>query len=162
MIWIFCLLLALVFSLVNIIFLKKSRTAGNVIEIILLYLFVFQIGLMSFIAFIAHVFRDPEIAALVGWQPGSPFQYEVGMMNLGLAVLGFLYIWFRKEFWLATAIIAAVTMAGCGVGHVREIIVNNNWAPGNAGLGIWLQTVLVPITLLVLVYFYRRSVLKTF
>ena len=82
-------------------------------------------------------------------------------MNLGLAVLGFLCIWFRKEFWLATAIIAAVTMAGCGVGHVREIIVNNNWAPGNAGLGIWLQTVLVPITLLVLVYFYRRSVLKT-
>lgn len=132
MIWIFCLLLALVFSLVNIIFLKKPRTAGNVIEIILLYLFVFQIGLMSFIAFIAHVFRGPEIAALVGWQPGSPFQYEVGMMNLGLAVLGFLCIWFRKEFWLATAIIAAVTMAGCGVGHVREIIVNNNWAPGNA------------------------------
>jgi hypothetical protein len=161
MIWIFCLLLALVFSLVNIIFLKKPRTAGNVIEIILLYLFVFQIGLMSFIAFIAHVFRGPEIAALVGWQPGNPFQYEVGMMNLGLAVLGFLCIWFRKEFWLATAIIAAVTMAGCGVGHVREIIVNNNWAPGNAGLGIWLQTVLVPITLLVLVYFYRRSVLKT-
>jgi len=156
MIWLICLFLAVIFSAVNIFWSKKPRTAGNLIEIVLLYLFVFQVGLMCALAFINHVFNGPAIAALIGWPAGSPFQYEVGMMNLGLAVLGFLCIWFRKDFWLATAIVASVTMAGCGVGHVIEIVTKNNWSPYNAGPGIWIQTVALPIVLLTLVYFYRK------
>jgi len=157
MIWLFCLALAVIFSAVNIIFSRKPRTAENIVEIVLLYLFVFQIGVMCLLAYINHVFNGPAICKLIGWEPGSPFQYEVGMMNLGLGVLGILCIWYRKEFWLATAIIASVTMAGCGVGHVIEVVTRNNWSPYNAGIGIWIQTVLVPIALLTLVYFYRRS-----
>jgi uncharacterized BrkB/YihY/UPF0761 family membrane protein len=156
MIWLICLALAAIFSVVNIIWSKKPRTAANIIEVVLLYLLVFQVGVMCLIAFINHVFNGPAIAVLIGWAPGSPFQYEVGMMNLGLGVLGILCIWFRKDFWLATAIVASITMVGCGVGHVREIIYNNNWSPYNAGLGIWIQTVLLPIALLTLVYFYRK------
>jgi len=156
MIWIFCLALVVIFSLVSIFRMKKPRSAGKVVETILLYLFVFQVGLMCLMSFYNHVFNGPAIATLIGWSAGSPFQYEVGMMNLGLGVLGVLCIWYRKDFWLATAIIASVTMVGCGVGHVREIIVNNNWSPYNAGPGIWIQTVLVPIALLVLVHYYRK------
>jgi predicted membrane channel-forming protein YqfA (hemolysin III family) len=156
MIWLICLSLAIIFSLVNIILSKKPRTAANIIEIVLLYLFVFQVGVMCLLAYINHVFNGAAISALIGWAPGSPFQYEVGMMNLGEGVLGILCIWFRKDFWLATAIVASVTMVGCGVGHVREIIFNNNWSPYNAGPGIWIQTVLLPIALLTLVYFYRK------
>ncbi len=156
MIWLVCLALAAIFSIVNIVLSKKPRTAANIVEIVLLYLFVFQVGVMCLLGYINHVFNGAEISRLLGWPAGSPFQYEVGMMNLGLAVLGILCIWFRKDFWLATAITASVTMAGCGVGHVREIIFNNNWSPYNAGPGIWIQTVFLPIALLTLVYFYRK------
>jgi len=156
MIWLFCLALAVIFSLVNIFFSKQPRTAGNIVEIVLLYLLVFQVGVMCLIASVNHVFNGPAISALIGWAPGSPFQYEVGMMNLGLGVLGILCLWFRKDFWLATAIVASVTMVGCGVGHVLEIVYHNNWSPYNAGPGIWIQTVLLPIALLTLVYCYRR------
>jgi hypothetical protein len=157
MIWVFCLALAAIFSVVNIIFSKKPRTAANIVEIILLYILVFQVGVMCLIAYVGHVFHGPAIAKMIGWAPGSPFQYEVGMMNLGEGILGILCIWFRKDFWLATAIMASVTMAGCGVGHAIDVIRNNNLSPYNAGIGIWIETTLLPILLLTLVYFYRRS-----
>jgi hypothetical protein len=156
MIWLICLALVVVFSAVNIVLSKKPRTAANIIEIILLYIFVFQIGVMDLLAYINHVFNGAAIATLIGWAPGSQFQYEVGMMNLGQGVLGILCIWFRKDFWLATAIGCAVTMVGCGWGHWLEIVNHNNWSPYNAGPGIWIETILLPIALLTLVYFYRK------
>lgn len=157
MLWILGILLIAIASVINIVFTKKPRTAANIIEIVLLYTLFFQVGIVCLIAYYGHVFRGPEIAAQIGWPAGSGFQYEVGMMNLGLGVLGVLCLWFRKDFWLATAIIASVIMAGCGVGHIRDIILNNNWNPYNAGPAIWIETFIMPVVLLTLVYFYRKN-----
>lgn len=156
MIWMFFLSLTAIFSAVNIIFSKKPRTAANILEIILLYVLVFQIGVSGLIAYAMHVFNGPAVAAMIGWPAGSPFQYEVGMMNLGQGVLGILCIWFRKDFWLATVIVAATTMIGCGVGHIRDLIINANNAPYNAGFAIILQDGVFPVVWLGLVLTYKR------
>jgi hypothetical protein len=156
MLWMLGISLITIASVINIVFTKKPRTAANIVEIVLLYALFFQVGVVCLLAYYGHVFNGPAIAAQIGWPAGSGFQYEVGMMNLGLGVLGILCLWFRKDFWLATAIIASVIMAGCGVGHIREIIVNNNWNPYNAGPAIWIETFVMPAVLLVLVYFYRK------
>src|ERR1044072_8454591 len=74
-----------------------------VIDRLLLYLFVFPLGLLGLWAFLGHVFFAEQSAASIGWAP-SPFQYEVGVANLGLA-LAALYAAFRGfEARLAVAI----------------------------------------------------------
>lgn len=151
-----CLGLGLVFATVNIIFSKKPRNARNVIEIFLLYVLVFSIGIECLFGFYGHVFMGAAIAAQLGWPAGSGFQYEVGMMNLMFAVLGIMAIWFRGDFWLAVVVASAVAFFGCGVGHIRDLVLHGNLNPYNAGIGIWNQTIVVPLMLLVLLYFYRK------
>lgn len=56
-----------------------------VIDRLLRYLFLFPLGLLGLWAFIGHVFFAGQSAASIGWAP-SPFQYEVGVANLGLGL----------------------------------------------------------------------------
>src|SRR5690242_14826201 len=77
-----------------------------VIDRLLRYLFVFPLALLGLWAFLGHIFFAEQSAASIGWAP-SPFQYEVGIANLGLA-LAALYAAFRGyEARLAVGIAAA-------------------------------------------------------
>jgi hypothetical protein len=49
---------------------------------------------------------------------------------------------------LATAIVAAIFFGGDAIGHVRQMILENNFATGNAGSWFWID-VLLPVILLV-------------
>lgn len=84
------------------------------------------------------------------------FQSEVAVTNLVFAVLGLLTIWFRGNFWLATAIGYAVFMMGAGAVHIYQLIVAGNRAPLNAGTAILALDLVVPAILLVLVVAYCR------
>ena len=126
----------------------RPVTLGVVIDKLLRYLFLFPLGLQGLWAFVGHVFFAEESAASIGWAP-SPFQYEVGVANLGLG-LAAIYAAFRGfEARAAVAIAAACFLAGAGVGHVRQILEEDNFAPGNAG-SILFTDFLVPIVILVL------------
>jgi len=124
---------------------------GFVIDRLLRYLFVFPLGLQGLWAFVGHVFFAEESAASIGWASG-PFQYEVGVANLGLG-LASLYAAFRGfEARLAVAIAAACFLGGAGIGHIRDIVEAGNFAPGNAG-PIMVTVFLTPIAVLVLLFF---------
>src|ERR1700723_1846377 len=73
----------------------------------LLYLLVIYVGLMGLLTAYAHVFRPVQTSASIGWST-SPYEYEVGMADLTVGVLGVLCLKFRGNFWLATAIANAV------------------------------------------------------
>ncbi len=98
----------------------------------------------------AHVLRGPETAQGIGWQPGSPFQFEIGMANLAFGVLGILCIWQRGGFWTATGIGVAVLFLGCAYGHVYEMVVHHDYAAYNAGAGIFFNDAVIPVIILVL------------
>jgi hypothetical protein len=66
---------------------------GFVIDQLLRYLFLFPLGIQGLWAFIGHVFFAERSAAAIGWAT-SPFQYEVGVANLGLG-LAAIYAAFR-------------------------------------------------------------------
>lgn len=68
----------------------------------------------------AHVFRPLETSASIGWST-SPYEYEVGMADFTVGVLGLLCLKFRGNFWLATAIANAVWLLGDAVGHIRQM-----------------------------------------
>jgi hypothetical protein len=129
---------------------KKPLTKGKVVEVILLYILVIFVGVACLLAAIAHVFMGPETAAGIGWQPGSPFQFEIGMANLAFGVLGILCIWKRGEFWTATGIGVAVLFLGCAYGHFYEMVVHQDYAPYNAGAGIIFNDAVLPVIILIL------------
>jgi Na+/melibiose symporter-like transporter len=124
---------------------------GFVIDRLLRYLFLFPLGVQGLWAFVGHVFFAEQSAASIGWA-ASPFQYEVGVANLGLG-LASIYAAFRGfEARLAVAIAAACFLIGAGIGHIRDIVAHGNLAPGNAG-PIMVTDFLTPIAVLALLFF---------
>jgi hypothetical protein len=122
-----------------------------VIDRLLRYLFLFPLGIQGVWAFIGHVFFPQQSAASIGWAP-SPFQYEVGVANLGLG-LACIYAAFRGfEARVAAGIVAACFLLGAGIGHIRDIVATGNRAAGNAG-PIMFTDFLTPIAILALLFF---------
>jgi hypothetical protein len=62
---------------------------------------------------------------------------------------------FDRGFWLATIIVLSIFMLGAAVGHVRSMIAEHNFAPGNAGYIFWYD-ILAP-AFLVVMYVAKRS-----
>ena len=131
-------------------------TLRVIVDKLLRYLFVFPLGVQGLWQFLGHVFMPEESASAIGWE-ASPFQYEVGVANLGLG-LASLYAAFKGfEARAATAIAAACFLGGAGVGHIIDIAQGDNLAPGNGG-PILVADFLTPIAILVLLLvFPRRS-----
>jgi Na+/melibiose symporter-like transporter len=122
-----------------------------VIDRLLRYLFFFPLGLQGLWGFVGHVFFAERVAESIGWAT-SPFQYEVGVANLGLG-LASLYAAFKGfEARVAVAIAAACFLVGAGIGHIRDIAETGNLAPGNAG-PIMITDFLTPIVIVVLLFF---------
>jgi hypothetical protein len=121
---------------------------GFVIDRLLRYLFLFPLGVQGLWAFVGHVVFAEQAAASIGW-PDTPFQYEVGVANLGLG-LASIYAAFRGfEARLAVAIAAAGFLIGAGIIHIVDIMGKGNLAPGNAG-PILVTDFLTPVVILVL------------
>ena len=149
-------ILAIIFTIGHLTYKRKWHSTKSV-EILLSYILFFNMGIMGLLGAFAHVFMGPETAASIGWESGSPFQFEVGMANLAFGVLGILSYWFRGSFWDASIIGWSVLFLGCFVGHVIDYYVDNNMAPYNIGPYIWFYDLLLPILVLTLLYRLRFS-----
>jgi hypothetical protein len=79
------------------------------------------------------------------------------MADLTVGVLGILCVWIRGTFWLATAIANAVWLLGDAVGHVRQMVVNNNHAPNNARIFLAAE-IIAPVVTLFLALRYAKPV----
>jgi len=102
-----------------------------------------------------------QIAQFIGWEPGSPFQLELGFASLGTSILGILSIWLRGWFWLAPVVSRSVFSLGAGYVHISDILVNDNMSPGNAG-AILFYDIGVPFVAIGLFIAYARQEGLTF
>jgi hypothetical protein len=102
-----------------------------------------------------HIFMGEYCAKQIGW-PDSPFQYEVGIADLAVGVLGVLGFWGTFSFRLAAVINAVILYGGDAIGHVRQMVIDNNFEPGNAGSWFWMD-VLLPLILVVSFFVYWRQ-----
>jgi hypothetical protein len=76
-------LLSVVLPLVHLAF-SESRSRRRVIYLLLLYALVLDVGVMGvFIGLISHVFFADQTAESIGWQPGSPFQFDIMYSHKG-------------------------------------------------------------------------------
>jgi hypothetical protein len=149
-------LVAVVVASVHLAFSPRRRSSGVAVAgTYLLYLLFFYVGLMGLLTAYAHVFRPAETSASIGWST-SPYEYEVGMADLTVGVLGILCMKFRDDFWLATAIANAVWLLGDAVGHIRQMALYNNHAANNSGIFL-VTEIMMPIVILLLTLYHRHS-----
>lgn len=151
MIWLFYTLMTLLGIGLHLWRQPHQRTVAGMIHLSLLYLLVVFVGIAGLVGALVHTFDAAATARKIGWLPGSPFQFEVAMANLAFGILGILCIWQRGSFWTATGIGFSVYMLGCAYGHYRQMLLGDV-APYNAGWGIWLYDVGVPLLILALLY----------
>jgi hypothetical protein len=150
------IVLSIVGALIHIGF-KRPQGRLAIIDVFLLYSLVFNVGFLGFFfGFIPHVFFADYAAEAIGWQTGSHFQYEVGFHDGAWGILGFLCIWIRGRFWLATGIGWSFFMFGATVGHLRDTIENANYAPNNF-LMIFVDGLIVAILLGLLFLRHRAT-----
>lgn len=111
----------------------RPLTASRVVEALFSWFLFFTLGIALFYNFVFHVFFGDMAAQFIGWAQ-SPFQAEVGFASLGFSVVGFMA--FRGSFGVRFAAVAghACFSLGAAGGHVYQMVVNSDFAPGNAGV----------------------------
>lgn len=150
----FFVVVALVAASVHLAF-SADHHRRAMVRMYLCYLLFIYVGLMGLLTAYAHVFRPLQTSASIGWSP-SPYEYEVGMADLTVGVLGVLCLWLRGNFWLATAIGNAVWLLGDAVGHVRQVVLYHNHARNNSGIFVIME-ILTPLVILGLALYEWRS-----
>lgn len=149
-------LLSVLLPLAHLGFSSRPRTRDRVVQLLFLYALVFDVGVIGLLfGFIPHVFFADEAARLIGWPPGSPFQFEVGIHDGAWGLLGFLSLWIGGSFWIATGLGWSVFMLGATYGHIYQTLHEGNYAPYNF-LTIFSDG-FIAVWLLVLLYMYCRS-----
>lgn len=148
-------IIGLIFAAVSLAMRRGPRTAGAVIEALLRWFLFFSIGCSFLYNFVMHVFFAEMAAHFIGWA-NSPFQYEVGFASLGFAVVGLLAFRGGPGFRTAAVLGPAGFLWGAAGGHVYQMIVAHNFAPGNAGVIFW-SDIFIPLIGFVLLYLQRRQ-----
>ena len=123
---------------------------GSAAERFLSWILLLPIGVTGLWAGIFHVFFPATPAAYIGWEV-SPFQFEVGMADLAIGVTACVAFWRDLNFKAAAVSAASIFLLGDAIGHIRQMLVAGNFAPGNAGLPFYMDVIcpLLAITLLV-------------
>jgi hypothetical protein len=145
--------IALVFASIRIKLSKDIWTVEQKIRAFLISIIFFVIGGQGVLGTIGHTYIADETARNIGWEPGSPFQFEMSMANLANAVLGLLAPLFPPAFWLATVIGNCVLFLGCAYGHWVQYQLGDV-APYNIGIYIWTADVILPLVYGPLMFYY--------
>jgi len=149
-------IVALIAAILHISARKKVRTTVRVVEIFLGYLIPLNIGVMSFIAFVAQAFYGRQFADMMGWEPNSAFQFEIAVVHLAFALVGFLSIWQRKGFWLSTVLTNSIFFLGCGWAHLSQLM-HGMKATWHGFIFLYVNDIVVPIVLLILTFVYTAK-----
>jgi hypothetical protein len=102
-----------------------------------------------------HVFFPATAAKLIGWDV-SPFQLEVGMADLAIGATAATAFWRDLNFKAAAVIVASIFLLGDAVGHVKQMLIAGNFAPGNAGVPFYMD-IICPVLAIALLVAAKRS-----
>ena len=101
-----------------------------------------------------HVFMPEMAARSIGWQV-SPFQFEIGVADMSIGLLGILSFWRSLAFKAAVALYFAMFSLGVSIGHVRQAMAGD-LASNNFGL-LLVLTIIEMIVLPILLWAAHRG-----
>ncbi|AUH72003.1 DUF6790 family protein [Legionella sainthelensi] len=148
-------ILSVISAGISILLQKNPMSKTKYIDILFAYFLLFNIGISFIYNFFVHVFFGDMAAAFIGWSQ-SPFQLEVGFASLGFGIVGVLSFWAGLGFRAATMLAPSMFLWGAAGGHIYQMIVANNFAPGNVGIIFW-SDIFIPLIGLVLLYLHYRN-----
>ena len=127
-------------------FFNQHFVPGDFITYLLMYVFLFSVGISYLWSFVGFTFCPEKIAECYG-RKTSEFQYDIGIASLGFGVLGILCFAYQN-LWLATGIVVAIFGLGHAYGYLLSLIRNKEASKSNAGIVPFISLV-VSITLIV-------------
>jgi uncharacterized membrane protein len=120
----------------------------------LAWILLLPIGITGIWAALFHIFLPHMAAADIGRQV-SPFQYEVGVAGLAFGVTACAAFWASLPFKAAAVLVSSIALLGDAVGHVRQMLVAGNFAPGNAGVPFWTDVIVPALAIVLLLAAWR-------
>jgi hypothetical protein len=144
-----------VLFVVALVIAATTRRDGPAAERFLSWILLLPIGVTGVWAGAFHVFLPQTAASLIGWQV-SPFQFEVGMADFAIGITACIAFWRDLSFKAAAVCAASVFLLGDAIGHVREMVMAGNFAPGNAGVPFYMD-IIAPLLSITLLLFARRQ-----
>jgi hypothetical protein len=150
-----CLVVGLIASAMAIARAQRPLSGAVVVDKLLAWYVLFNIGVMYLVNFVFHVFFGQLAAAFIGWAD-SPFQVEVGTASLGFSVAGFIAAFASYDRRLVAVVAPSVFMLGAAVGHIYQMVAAHNFAPGNAGIIFYLDIIL-PVFGFVLLWWQHQG-----
>jgi hypothetical protein len=129
--------------------------SGPAADRFLAWILLLPVGVTGLWAAVFHLFFPGIAASDIGWEV-SPFQFEVGMADLAIGATACLSFWRNLDFKAAAVLVSSIFFLGDAVGHVKQMLVAGNFAPGNAGVPFY-GDVALPVLMIVLLIIARRS-----
>jgi hypothetical protein len=148
------LVVGLLFSMGAIARAQEPIRLSGIVEKLLAWHVFWVIGVGYLYNFVMHGFFGKMSAAFIGWAD-SPFQFEVATASLGFAVVGFLAAFRSFDLRFAAIVGPSLFMLGAAAGHVYQMVTQNNFAPGNAGI-IFYMDIIIPLFGLLLLWLQHR------
>ena len=149
------LVLGVIAALIAVALKPGGFTFANVAEELLAYFILFSVTISFFYNFVFHVFFGELAAGYIGWAD-SPFQAEVGYASLGFAAVGLLAFKGNCCVRFAAILGPALFQWGAAAGHIHDILVTGNYAPGNAGIMLY-SDILLPLIGFGLLWLKRKA-----
>lgn len=94
---------------------------------------VYLIGWAGVGAGISHIFFGRRISHTIGFDK-SPYELEVGFADLAMGIVALLASGYGPDFALAVILINTIFRVGCGIGHIRSMIRDRNFAINNTAI----------------------------
>jgi hypothetical protein len=114
------------------------------------------IGLAFLYYGLLHAFFQALSSHDIGWQP-SPFEFELGFAEIGIGVAAILSRTRSYDMRLAVTIIFGIFSLGAAAQHIYFIVCCGNMSPGNAGVILWFNDIILPLILFYLAWMARPS-----
>lgn len=147
------IILAVLTAIIRALLITPKKR-DKIVDIFTSHIF-FAVGLGLVWAGAFHVFMPQIAAKYIGWQT-SPFQFEVGMGDIGMGLAAMIASIASQGFRLGVITYYAIFAYGAAAGHIYQMIEFHDFAPGNAGFVFWLDMI-QPTVLLFLLWLNRRS-----
>jgi len=134
--------------------LRIGRRPHNVAYLLWGEMLFYSVGLGFIWSGVFHAYFQQIAAPSIGWQP-SPFEYELGWLEIGIAIVALGALWRGYAYRAAVTIPVVVFGFAAAAQHLAQIACCRNYAPGNAGLILWLGDLAIPAIFIILMWLSR-------
>lgn len=82
---------------------------------------------------IAHLFFGKHVSKTIGFK-ADRYEFEVGAADFAMGLVALLVANSNPEYWWAIILASSIYRVICGIGHIRSMIQDRNFAPNNTAI----------------------------